>query len=134
MIREMQALRAQLAELAAELDRIEQELDGAQAPQGPADEGANADGPVPTMPASDKDTASVTAMFKAADRNGDGAIDFAETVAHEDGDVAKARLHFADADRNGDNKVDLGEWLWHHQYSPLEQGEPMAPMPGMPGM
>jgi Ca2+-binding EF-hand superfamily protein len=65
------------------------------------------------------------AHFKAADKNGDGAIDLAEAKAG----MPKLADHFADVDLNKDGKVTMEEMKAHHEHMEAMRGQQAPPPP-----
>jgi hypothetical protein len=65
------------------------------------------------------------AHFKAADKNGDGAIDLAEAKAG----MPKLAEHFADVDLNKDGKVTMDEMKAHHERMEAMHGKQAPPPP-----
>lgn len=65
------------------------------------------------------------AHFKAADLNGDGAIDPAEAKTS----MPMLAEHFADVDANHDGKVTLEEMQAHHDHMKGQHAEPLPPPP-----
>jgi Ca2+-binding EF-hand superfamily protein len=60
------------------------------------------------------------ARFKAADKNGDGALDLAEAKAS----MPMLAQHFSEVDTNKDGKVTLEEMKAHHERMQAQQAPP----------
>jgi Ca2+-binding EF-hand superfamily protein len=65
------------------------------------------------------------AHFKAADTNGDGAIDLAEAKAG----MPMLAEHFAEVDLNKDGKVTMEEMKAHHEHMEAMHGKQAPPPP-----